>query len=227
MRTRGFTLLEIMIALGVLAVVLGLSLPALSARLDRGSFDAGVDRVRHSIELAREEAREIGVPVQVRARTELSGGVVLEWRTADSPGASEESGATPDEAAWTRVAELGRGLTITRERPASSPGAPEVGAGPDELESFAEREAGDELPTQRIGLFLPSGEAIVPGPSYLVEAGASPVSSDQRWVELSISPWTGRVTIERPQPTDPSEAFGAEDNDELSGGLLAPSGVAP
>ncbi len=56
MKTRGFTLLELMVALAVLSLLLAMGVPAFGNLLDDQRMDSGVSSLLHSVHFARTEA---------------------------------------------------------------------------------------------------------------------------------------------------------------------------
>ncbi len=219
MRSRGFTLLEILVALGVLGVVLGLSLPAVSARLDRGSFDANAERVVGALRLARDEARNAGRPVRVRATTQATGPTAIEW---SFQAGADADGDTPPEPEWTALVEIPRGNSVTDQDPAA---LATTGFGEPVMQFQNEPALAPEFDetgesTLALCVFMPGGEAVVNGPIWLVDAEGEGLVDAERWVGLTISPWTGRITSERgtrvqltesaaPEPDGTDERFDA------------------
>ncbi len=222
MRTRGFTLLEILVALSVLVVVLALSLPALTGRLERGSFRANADQLAGALRRARSEARAAGEPVSVRARPLASGENVIEWAFASGGEPDSQQDVTQtnaDSLVWTPLAELVRSVTLTDQDPDQmlddDPGAEGL------LFEAGVMGAEDEG-VRTLCVFLPGAEAIVPGAVWLLDAEAQDVGDARRWVKVTVSPWTGRVRSEAGSRSSPESVN--EDMEEASG-LLAPSGA--
>ena len=65
MRTRGTTLLELLIALSLVVAMAALSLPAVMRTLQERNFDAVADAFVHQLRLARAHAQLEGRPVEV------------------------------------------------------------------------------------------------------------------------------------------------------------------
>ncbi len=233
MRSRGFTLLEILVALGVLGVVLGLSLPAISARLDRGSFDANAERLVGALRLARDEARDAGRPVSVRARTPGLGPTFVEWSFATSPAARESSPqGVPAEPAWTKLVEIPRSYFVSDQDPAAIDPNGSASASPDPLLSDAALESGlDEGGTRTLPVcvFTPGAEAIVSGPVWLVDADRARLPEVNRWVKLTLSPWTGRMSVERGFPSKAGDVLAPEPEEPGARGapVATEPGVSP
>ena len=64
-RTRGLTLIEILIVIGLLIALAALALPTIVQRLDARAFDAGGDVIQRHLVLARAHARRASDPVEV------------------------------------------------------------------------------------------------------------------------------------------------------------------
>lgn len=68
-RTRGLTLLELMVAIAMLAVLLGAALPPMSAMLSRHRLRAAAEHLAMDLGEARQEAARLGQPVYVSYQT--------------------------------------------------------------------------------------------------------------------------------------------------------------
>jgi prepilin-type N-terminal cleavage/methylation domain-containing protein len=78
-RPRGYTLLEVLLALAILGLVAGVALPsALRMYADGQLTDAG-EAVRHQLSLARSRAIETGERFQFRYEPDGRHGVVVPW----------------------------------------------------------------------------------------------------------------------------------------------------
>ncbi|MEL7474007.1 MAG: prepilin-type N-terminal cleavage/methylation domain-containing protein [Planctomycetota bacterium] len=64
---RGFTLLELLLAIGVLLLIAALVAPPMRGYAQRVAFDQGLDDVRWMASRARMEARRLGDPVELVA----------------------------------------------------------------------------------------------------------------------------------------------------------------
>lgn len=102
--TRGFTLLELMLALAIAGIVLALGIPGLGAWLAEQELQDRADALLHALDFARSEAIKRGGRVDLCPGT----GACL-------------GGATPWESGWIVVADTARGSgspSIARERKA-------------------------------------------------------------------------------------------------------------
>ncbi|MFI4898233.1 MAG: Tfp pilus assembly protein FimT/FimU [Phycisphaerales bacterium JB059] len=238
MRSRGFTLLEVLVALGVLGVVLGLSMPAISSRLERGSFEGAAERLAGALRTALGEARASGQPVEVRARSDSSGRLVIEWSVAGGrpepvePDAEGErsgfdAGPSEEERIWKPLAELGPGFELRETDPASLEQATD--AAPPEASAFPEPAPLESLdPARTLAVFLPGSEAIVPASIWLAPTTPDPEAVPPRWATLTISAWTARVSLEFRTPAIDPVAGAAPDDEAPPFDDLAPLGeVAP
>lgn len=73
MRGRGFSVIEVMIAAGVLAVVVALVMPAALGRLGSRSLDQTGQDLAAALTLAQGEAGETGLGVAIRLRPDDAG----------------------------------------------------------------------------------------------------------------------------------------------------------
>lgn len=85
---RGFTLIEIVVTLGIIALVSTVAVPAMLREPDRTDIDLAVDEVRGVLELARSSAVRTSAPVRV-AVDSVSGSI---WFIPTDPGS--ETGVT-------------------------------------------------------------------------------------------------------------------------------------
>ncbi len=242
MRSRGFTLLEVLVALGVLGVVLGLSMPAISTRLERGSFEGAAERLAGALRTALGEARASGRAVEVRARTDASGRLVIEWALAghapeSGANAQEEvsegvastsaSGPNEEERAWRPLAEVGPGVVLSPTDPASLEQVADPT--PPGALSFPElADVGTPEFARTLAVFLPGSEAIVPASIWLVPETQDPEAVPSRWATITISAWTARVSLAFSSPErDPSAPEELEEESPAFGDLTPLGEVAP
>jgi len=85
---RAVTLLELLIAIGLLVALAAIAAPSLMGQLSERRFDATVDAVTQQLLLARAEAQMTGRPVEVRAVTKRGDAV-------GQLGSPTDGGATP------------------------------------------------------------------------------------------------------------------------------------
>ncbi|HEX6138495.1 MAG TPA: GspH/FimT family pseudopilin [Casimicrobiaceae bacterium] len=100
--TRGFTLVELMLALAIAGIVLAVGVPGLGAWLAEQELQDRADALRHALDFARSEAIKRG------GRVDLCPG-----------SGSCSGGAVPWEGGWVVVADSARGSgspSIARER---------------------------------------------------------------------------------------------------------------
>lgn len=80
MRNRGFTLLEVMIALGLILALMTAALPAVLHRLPGTVWEETLTQLRAGVRHAAADCRRAGQPLELIAREEATGRWVLEAR---------------------------------------------------------------------------------------------------------------------------------------------------
>ncbi len=198
MRVRGFSVIEVVVATGVLALIVALVLPAVLGRAVGRPIDGVARDLESALWLARAEASESGRPLAVRCReTQDGGGWVLEramvadaeafdsWAEAGeelSRGAGD-TGSDLDEMRWRPLA----AIPVEFVASAEAPSVESVGvAGLEEAPSDA------EVPEAFVlGVFLPTGRCAGAGRLFLTPRSDDDSAGDG--IELVISAWTGRV----------------------------------
>lgn len=226
LRRRGLTLLELLIAIAIVAAMTAIVAPNLLGRLDERRFDSAVDTVSQTLLLARAHAQSTGDVVEVR------------WVVDDrSPGSDGEVAQSHLEATVLHLDSLdsaaaGASEDVASERPEFSSPA-DVVAQPDEgiiyepwarqplpagvrltarkpdwlddpadgnaTSPFAELEqarAADEAP-QSLRLAV-----FLPDGSALVADTRWLFDGEQRTMELTINHWTGLPMLQRVLPTE-------------------------
>jgi prepilin-type N-terminal cleavage/methylation domain-containing protein len=227
MSLRGFTLLEIMIALGLLLSVVSLAIPTFVRLLGSTTFEETASQLESVLVMARADAQRDARAIRLVAYTRESGMVVLyteplESDTASGVGFEQPVDASaPDERIVDDVSFRAPGVSPGRLRLRLPEGyridtapPPPAGVGPsvargDASAAFAPMETldamlvpgvGEETRSVTLGIFLPDGSVIAGSARYLV-------GSDGQGLELRINRWTGSamfVAVE-PETEEPGE----------------------
>jgi prepilin-type N-terminal cleavage/methylation domain-containing protein len=198
---RGFTLLELLIVLGVLLALIALVFPALGSRVAGARFDAGKRQVEAALVMARAEAQRQGRAMALRScPAAQDAGLCVEPFDAVIP--EGEAGATGEQKADTPQpwVVLPRGVRVTDRVPQS--GASSGAAAEDRPES-ADDLWGAAAKSKRplvspgsasvvIAVFQADGSAWAPGGSYLVQEN---VGEGPRVVEIRVNRWTGSAAM--------------------------------
>ena len=218
----GFTIIELLIVIGVVLVIGAISLPFTLGQFEKRTETEAIDRLGLLIRLARAESRSSGVPMEVRC--DPSGRKVFVLRvdprdppTFEADGPELEEGDDPERQlpdAWS-IVELPSSLAIV---PAPEEDDGELlwrddfdldfeGSGGRDEDSFAEE---DPWPaTTRLLLLVPDGTAISTEDFGLRSA--------EGWRRLRVDPWTAVATLESPpnrelaESEDPIEEEAEED----------------
>jgi prepilin-type N-terminal cleavage/methylation domain-containing protein len=170
MPRRAFTLLELLVAIGLVLMLAGLSLPALWGRLDGSRIDLASRLVGAAVVAARAESQRSGAPIELVAVMTPDGDalVIREVRVqAAAPEASK--GVAPDIHPW---GVLPDGVRVSLRPPATAeePGTP--AAAPDG--------------PRRIGVFVPDGSVVAKDPIYLCAGETA--------LHVQLNRWTGGIT---------------------------------
>lgn len=231
MRTaRGLTLLELLIALALLAALGALVLPSLAGRIAAATADAAAEELAAAAGMARAHALSVGGAVALVAavspRAEREGwrgsGDHALWLYAD--GVSDDAlrpegdDAAPDRAeealsAGARfLAELPRGCSLGHSLPERG-GAGDWAVG----EAAAAHGVEETPPIVRLAVFLPDGSPLRPRPVYLGARGG-------RVFRLDLGPHSGRATVRAVQVSSDARdgADDAEPAPEVSGAESVP-----
>lgn len=192
MRGRGFTLIELMVAIGLALLLAGLVLGVSMSRLGEASFEEAKGRVGAALATARAEAQRRGVVMEVVARTGAGGTVGMVMEAAPAPGGDAEKaggsarddrmGSGSDDASpgrYLEAIELPGGVKIAAS--AKRANAP---AG---LEEDGKSGGGSESEKVTVAVFLPDGQGAV-GARYLI-------GKDGRMGEIVLNRWTGTVEV--------------------------------
>lgn len=210
---RAFTLIEVVIALGLVLLLGGLALPTLIGLTSGASLSESESRVESVAAICRAEAMRRGQVIELAARENADGVTVLLGRRADSAPVSgagdapDGDGAASDPWPAFLVEELPRGCAVIEDvAERESTGRAEDGgrAGP------GAEDGGSAAPRKEvlIAAFLPSGAAAVRGATKLR-------AKDGREASIGVNSWTGtvRVTPSAPKREEESGAArGAEEN---------------
>lgn len=178
--TRGFTLIEVLVVLAILAIALGLGIPALKNMLLRSRVEAATGELQVLVQRARLEA------VKRRASTVVeidpARGTAVAWAELDGPAA----GDPPDlvfnpvagEPRFTTDFEISRfraGSNVEFAAPGGQPVVEGLTAAPD---------------SRQVLVFLPTGAADAAGGFRIADA------ADLNHVEVRVEPaGTGRVGL--------------------------------
>jgi prepilin-type N-terminal cleavage/methylation domain-containing protein len=237
MRRHAFTLIEVVIALALVAGVLALVAPVLVHRLAEQSFDAAMERLRSHLLLGRAEAMSRGQPIAVLYRP---GSSTLEFvlfepatRVLDDSRARRESLARePDPwiseqdddrserpewfEPWMRLDF--RGLTVAEDvRSLTGDVADAEWISPDRSTERPEfNSVVEDDHAVRVAVFLRDGSSLLARHVFLSDG-------DGRVARVAVNPWTGAPTVEPLPPSmlvAPSEseadALGSVDPDHES-----------
>jgi len=210
MRRQAFTLIEVVIAMVLIAGVLALVAPVLADRLAEQSFDAAMERLRAHLLLGRAEAMSRGQSVAVLYLPESS---TLEFalfepaaRAAGDSGSRRESRAREpdpwtsehdDDSAerpewfepWMRLDFSG--LTVVEE--VRSLTGDVADAEPMSADQWTERPEFNSVIADnrvvRVAVFLRDGSSLLAREVFLSD-------DDGRVARVAINPWTGAPSVE-------------------------------
>lgn len=237
MPRRGMTLLELLIAIGLVVALGALVFPTMMGRQRQRSFDSTIQIIRDQLLLARAHAQATGVPVEVMYYSDAPHIEVRMFRPeraaarfgdADGSAVMLDSGEEPDEdllipEGWA-YRHLAEGVQITRTPPQELQDGYDDSFGSfyDELEAdFDDASASpalDQPPrTIRLAVFLPDGSA-------LLGEGVWVVDDDGRSRRIEVNPWTGlpifgattqnRDAVEVADDAEPDDEFEEFEPDE-------------
>lgn len=199
MRSRGFTVIEVMMALGLLGVIIALVLPAVTDRVTARDLDRVAQSVADAVALARSNAQELGVPVAVRARRN-GDSWLIEQRAVESESLAslfEDERDAPtraDAIAWDVLVELPGEILVSRAAPVPDERAPTLPI--EDLAPAPEPAETDEASEIALGVFLPGGRCAGAGDVYVFVRPEDPTRSAPAR-KLTLSPWTSAAIIER------------------------------
>ncbi|WP_431495999.1 GspH/FimT family pseudopilin [Pseudomonas brassicacearum] len=72
LRTKGFTLIEVLVALGVLLILITMAVPSFTGSLQSTKADTEIDDLRRALNFTRMEAIDRGITTRIRPSTEGS-----------------------------------------------------------------------------------------------------------------------------------------------------------
>jgi prepilin-type N-terminal cleavage/methylation domain-containing protein len=188
----GFTLVEILVTVGLLALIAALASPMLLADRAERRFAASIEQVQSLAALVRTESMQSGQPIEVFVVSDDTGA----WnvRTRSVSGMVEEQASADADAprARTRIT-LAPGVRFGEPRDAEgdlvlSPAGP-VALEAEQSERFV------------LLVCLPDGGAAPGEPVSLLDA-------EGRRADLTVAPWTGSVTLLRTDLDRGSDATG-------------------
>ena len=219
MPRRGLTLLETLIAIGLVLALAALSFPALIGLLDQRRFDGAGDQLGELLRLARAHAQATGEPVEVLYEPEPRVVRARVFRLDDAASGTDpaddelplfdaEDAPTPETVipdGWAHRV-LPDGVHLARRPPA----ADDVETGWSELDDRAPDPVRlpSEDPPFRLAVFLPDGSALLGRPAWVHDG-------EGRLARLSVDGWTGLATIQDAPPVTEEPGIDAEMDDPL------------
>lgn len=197
---RGLTLLEILVCIGIIAVLLSIALPIGMRTIEEGEVSSAEEEVAAELLKARVQAQEGRRPVEVVFEGEPPR-LVVRWF---DPAILGERGETADDG---DAADVGRRETELassfRVIPVTDVEA-ETGLPAAEI---AERPAVNDA--LRVAVFLPDGTLLFAAPFLLLHDNGTCSS-------ISVDPWTGHPSVSRRvgEPDAPGVPAGSESEAE-------------
>lgn len=185
-----FTLLELLIAIALVAMVAGIVLPVGVSRLAADRFDQAQRQVASAVIIARADAQRRGVIVRLTVRQDERGATL--WsEEAESVGLGEQRrGERPRPARSEFVLDLPRGVRfaivpVEDDQTADAERNDRDAERDDNEPEFAEGAGGGTL-----CVLLPDGSVLMPRDLLMVfEAG------DRREVRVRLNRWTGEASF--------------------------------
>ena len=227
-RSRGLTLFEVLIALGIILALSAIVLPIASWSLRLGSLESARDGVEAVLLQSRASARLEGRAIEVLARDgriearwfDPANGLpetnAIEVDDFTSLAATLEESVDSDELLigdpWARrrlpvdITLLDLDDYLSSLEDSDVFGSPVGDLMPDEFVS-----TGDAY--LRLGVFLPNGGALVGQTLVLVGSGGTAI-------QISVDPWTARPVIEPVIARDPDAFDETDETDETEGDEL-------
>lgn len=204
MPRRGLTLLELLIAIGLVVALGALVFPTMMGRQRQRTFDSTIQIIRDQLLLARAHAQATGVPVEVmycseaprvEARMFRPERAASRFGDADGSAAMLDFSEEPDEdllipEGWA-YRHLAEGVQITKTPPQELQHGYDdsFGSFDDDLGAYFDDASASLVPDQpprtiRLAVFLPDGSA-------LLGEGVWVVDNDGRARRIEVNPWTG------------------------------------
>ena len=237
MPRRGLTLLELLMAIGLVVALGALVFPTMMGRQRQRTFDSTIQIIRDQLLLARAHAQATGIPVEVmyysdaphvEARMFRPERAASRFGNADGSAAMLDFPEEPDEdllipEGWA-YRHLAEGVHVNRTPPQElQDGSDEpFGSFDDDLGAdFDDASASlglDQPPrTIRLAVFLPDGSALLGEGVWVVE-------NDGRARRSEVNPWTGlpifdaaavnRGAVEDGDDAEPDDEFEEFERDE-------------
>lgn len=194
MRSRGFTLIELMIALAIMAMLAGIVLPIGISRLNASSFSQTQRQLESAVGIARADAQRRGRLLKLVAID--SGGSVAIWSIERG---STETGAEAGRREF--VMELPAGASII-PAPAANAEDADSDAEEDEWESARSDDvrrraegAGEDSAERALCVLMPDG-TVSPGETLVLRGRGGAMA------RMDFNPWTGMITFVPVRPVE-------------------------
>lgn len=211
LRARGgFTIIEVMLTIGILALIAGLILPTFTSWRREAAFDAGKARLADSIARCASLSQRDGIARVLVAETSTTGVtrlIVQQLRAAEALEAGREVGsevggdASGDESLpkGTALVELGAGLAIVTGEASDNKSKSDASEGPVQIalcvampDGMMRRSSSTIRLTQTDGTARATVDASMPAAS--MPAASQATAGLLRSAVMSIDEFTGRVS---------------------------------
>lgn len=208
MCARGLTLLEVVVAVAIVAILSALALPAISGRLGDARLKSAAHQLEAGVISIRAQAQREGNAVALFAAPGRRGMQLVAERVEAAGGmAGEGIGGGERESGVSRrvLASLPPGVRINAGDSATA----EDGEADDQMALPGIAEDGMERPPLRLAVALPDGSVISPGPVSLSAGGAG-------W-RVRINRFTGVCTKEPERRFEPENGKGMLEGEAQEG----------